>query len=337
MKKIICLLVMLALTSVAHAGDKKKKAPAQSHPSGGGGGGHAPSMSHGGGGGHAPSLSHGGGGGAPNFGQKSSHSSKGGGSHGGGNPMSSHSNGGQSSHGHANPMTTKHGNASSGNGHVNPMMAKHGNAAGNGHANPMTANKGNAGGKGAHNNPMMAQKNGAAGKNQKANAGTWGQSNMKGNRQAVNGRRAGVNNRGWANGHAARNYRVRPYREVYHNYHAVYHDRGWYRANYDRVILVGGGYYYWDGGYWFPAWGYDPAVTVYAYSEPVYSYDNLPPDEVVVNVQTELQDEGYYTGEVDGQMGPQTRDAVSAYQKDHDLEVTSAIDEPTVDSLGLNT
>ena len=220
------------------------------------------------------------------------------------------------------------------------MMARHGSAAGSGHSNPMMAKKGNAGGKGAKNNPMMAQKKGAAGKNQKAASGTWGQSNMKGmkgNRQAMNGRRGGMNNRGWGNGHAARNYRVRPYRDVYRNYHAVYHDRGWYRANYDRVVLVGGGYYYWDGGYWFPAWGYDPAVTVFAYSEPVYSYDNLPPDEVVVNVQTELQDEGYYTGEVDGQMGPQTRDAVSAYQKDHDLEITSAIDEPTVDSLGLNT
>ena len=58
---------------------------------------------------------------------------------------------------------------------------------------------------------------------------------------------------------------------------------------------------------------------------------------MVVNVQTALQDQGYYTGDVDGQMGQQTRDAVSAYQRDHDLEVTSAVDEPTVDALGLNS
>ena len=30
-----------------------------------------------------------------------------------------------------------------------------------------------------------------------------------------------------------------------------------------------------------------------------------------------------------------TRDALGAYQTDHDLEVTSAVDEPTVEALGL--
>ena len=98
---------------------------------------------------------------------------------------------------------------------------------------------------------------------------------------------------------------------------------------------MGGGYYYWDGGYWYPAWGYDPAVSFYAFDGPIYSYYNLPPDQVIVNVQTELQDQGYYTGDVDGQLGPQTRDALAAYQSDHNLEVTSAVDEPTVESLGL--
>ncbi|HEY5036690.1 MAG TPA: peptidoglycan-binding domain-containing protein [Chthoniobacterales bacterium] len=162
--------------------------------------------------------------------------------------------------------------------------------------------------------------------------------NLKGGRQlaGTHAAHAGLN-RGGAHREFAHNYHVRPYRDVYHNYHAVYHDRGWYGAHYDRVVVVGGGHYYWDGGYWYPAWGYDPAVTVFAYSLPVYSYDNLPPDQVVVNVQTALQDQGYYTGDVDGQMGQQTRDAVSAYQRDHDLEVTSAVDEPTVDALGLNS
>jgi hypothetical protein len=131
------------------------------------------------------------------------------------------------------------------------------------------------------------------------------------------------------------NYHVQPYHEVFHNYHAVHHDRYWYGSHYDRVVIVGGGYYYWNAGYWYPAWGYDPAFTAYVYDGPIYSYDNLPPDQVVANVQTELQDEGYYTGEVDGQLGQQTRDALGAYQADHDLEVTSAVDEPTVEALGL--
>jgi hypothetical protein len=100
-------------------------------------------------------------------------------------------------------------------------------------------------------------------------------------------------------------------------------------------VVVGGGYYYWDGGYWYPAWGYDPAISFYAYDGPIYSYDNLPPDQVTMNVQSALQDEGYYIGEVDGQVGPKTREALAAYQTDHNLEVTSAVDEPTVESLGL--
>ena len=91
----------------------------------------------------------------------------------------------------------------------------------------------------------------------------------------------------------------------------------------------------WNDGYWFPAWGYNPAFDVYAWDGPIYAYWNLPPDQVVVNVQEALQDQGYYTGDVDGQLGNQTRDALASYQRDHDLEVTSAIDEPTVQALGL--
>ncbi|MBA2435504.1 MAG: peptidoglycan-binding protein [Chthoniobacterales bacterium] len=40
-------------------------------------------------------------------------------------------------------------------------------------------------------------------------------------------------------------------------------------------------------------------------------------------------------GEVDGLVGPKTREALAAYQTDHELEVTSAVDEPTVEALGL--
>lgn len=162
--------------------------------------------------------------------------------------------------------------------------------------------------------------------------------NMRGNRApgVQNGRN--LNNRGSANWqqhgtHA--NYRVRNSREVFRNYRPIRHDRIWYTSRYDRVVIVGGGYYYWDAGYWYPAWGYDPSVSFYVYDGPIYSYDNLPPDQVTVNVQTELQDEGYYTGDVDGEVGPKTRDALGAYQADHDLEVTSAVDEPTVEALGL--
>jgi hypothetical protein len=35
--------------------------------------------------------------------------------------------------------------------------------------------------------------------------------------------------------------------------------------------------------------------------------------------------------------GKLTQDALASYQHDHSLEITAAIDEPTVQSLGLNT
>jgi putative peptidoglycan binding protein len=135
--------------------------------------------------------------------------------------------------------------------------------------------------------------------------------------------------------HAVRNIHVRKYSVVVHNYRGVYHERFWWRSHYNRIVLVGGGWYYWDAGYWFPAWGYDPGVAFYAYDGPIYSYDNLPPDQVILNIQSELQFQGYYTGPIDGELGPLTRTAIADYQRDHDLEITSAADEPTVNELGL--
>jgi peptidoglycan hydrolase-like protein with peptidoglycan-binding domain len=48
-----------------------------------------------------------------------------------------------------------------------------------------------------------------------------------------------------------------------------------------------------------------------------------------------LQQMGYYRGEVDGLLGPLTREALAAYQADNGLTTTSSIDEPTLASLGL--
>jgi peptidoglycan hydrolase-like protein with peptidoglycan-binding domain len=61
----------------------------------------------------------------------------------------------------------------------------------------------------------------------------------------------------------------------------------------------------------------------------------LPPDQVITNVQIQLQNAGYYSGPIDGVLGPLTRAAIADYQRDHGLAITAAIDEPTVVSLGL--
>ncbi len=122
---------------------------------------------------------------------------------------------------------------------------------------------------------------------------------------------------------------------AFRNYNAQWHDRNWWRSHHNRIVLIGGGYYYWDNGWWYPAWGYDNAYSYYPYDGPIYAYNDLPPDQVIANVQTALQSEGYYRGEVDGMLGPLTRSALAAYQADHGLYATAAIDQPTLNSLGM--
>jgi len=128
-----------------------------------------------------------------------------------------------------------------------------------------------------------------------------------------------------------------PQYEVFRSYHPERHDRGWYHSRYQRVELIAGGYYYWNNGYWYPAWGYDPGAEYYAYDAPIYvGHRAEPPDRVIADVQAELQEMGYYTGEVDGLIGPLTREALASYQADQGLTQTAVIDEPTLDSLGMS-
>ena len=139
------------------------------------------------------------------------------------------------------------------------------------------------------------------------------------------------------------NYRIQgseqwqgPQYQVFRSYRPEWHDEGWYRSRYPRVELIGGGYYYWNNGYWYPAWGYSPSAQYYAYDGPIYVGQRAePPDKVIADVQGVLQQMGYYRGEVDGLLGPLTREALAAYQADQGLATTAAIDQPTLDSLGM--
>lgn len=122
--------------------------------------------------------------------------------------------------------------------------------------------------------------------------------------------------------------------QVFRNYRCEWHDRDWWRRSHSRIVFVFGGWYAWNAGWWYPAWGYDPGAY-YPYDGPIYGYNDLPPDQVIANVQAALQQQGYYQGEVDGLLGPITRDAIANYQRDHGLYMTSAIDHPTLESLGM--
>jgi DNA mismatch repair ATPase MutL len=113
------------------------------------------------------------------------------------------------------------------------------------------------------------------------------------------------------------------------------HPRDWWTQRYPVIVLVGGGYYYFDSGYWFPALGYDPSYEAYDYDGPIYTYGNLLPDQVILNVQRALTDLGYFAGVLSGSLSSATRSAISAYQQDNGLVVNGVVDAPLIYSLGL--
>src|SRR4029450_13888346 len=121
---------------------------------------------------------------------------------------------------------------------------------------------------------------------------------------------------------------------AFRNYNRQWHDRSWWRSHYDRIIFVNNGWYYWNAGYWFPAWGYAPYIS-YVYDGPIYAYNGLSPDQVTVNVQEQLAGGGYYVGPSEGILGPGAGEAIANYQADNGLAITSAIDEPTLVTMGL--
>jgi hypothetical protein len=139
------------------------------------------------------------------------------------------------------------------------------------------------------------------------------------------------NNQNWRNNPSG----VFTFDQARRNFHRDRHDRSWWRSRYNRIVLFGGGYYYWNNNYWYPAYGYDPYYSTYTYDEPIYGYNDLAPGQVIANVQTALQEQGYYNDAVDGLIGPNTRAALSNFQRDRGLPITAAIDGPTLQALGL--
>ena len=113
------------------------------------------------------------------------------------------------------------------------------------------------------------------------------------------------------------------------------HDRNWWRQSNYRLVRYGGGYWYWNNGWWYPAYGYDPYYSRYVYDGPIFGYGYAAPGDVTVEVQRALAQRGYYYGPVDGILGPGTRHAIQRYQIDRGLAVTAAIDEQTLYTLGL--
>ena len=61
---------------------------------------------------------------------------------------------------------------------------------------------------------------------------------------------------------------------VFRNYNSQWHNQNWWHNHYrNNIVFVFGAPYYWNAGYWYPAWGYAPNAY-YAYDGPIYGYNS---------------------------------------------------------------
>jgi hypothetical protein len=136
------------------------------------------------------------------------------------------------------------------------------------------------------------------------------------------------------------------------------HDHWWHGH---RCHFVNGSWIIFDLGFypWWPAWypydyyAYDYYPYPYNYDPGYYdpgvyqgeeyydqgnfnSSDQYGADSTVAAAQERLARQGYYRGEIDGVLGPETRRAIARYQSNHGLRVTGALTTDTLQALGLN-
>ncbi len=99
------------------------------------------------------------------------------------------------------------------------------------------------------------------------------------------------------------------------------------------------GGYYPSGGYgygYYPYGGY--SYSGGNYGAPYYGrpgYEGGSRGSTVARVQERLARSGYYSGAVDGVMGPRTRSAVRAYERRHGLPADGVIDRQLLATMGL--
>jgi hypothetical protein len=152
-------------------------------------------------------------------------------------------------------------------------------------------------------------------------------------------------------------------RSNWQNHVAARHSAGWHR-DWDRgrdhswhghhCRFINGSWVIFDLGYspWWPygypydyygyeSYGYDPG---YYYEPGVYegrmdygdgNYSDQSADSTVSAAQEQLSRAGYYDGEIDGVLGPQTRRAIERYQRRHGQRVTGELTTRTLQTLGL--
>ena len=152
------------------------------------------------------------------------------------------------------------------------------------------------------------------------------------------------------------------------NHVAAQHSANWHR-DWDRgrdhlwrghhCRFINGSWVIFDSGFypWRPYWYPDDYYAYNYYGYP-YSYDqgyydsgayggeqyydqngyqssDQYTDSTVADAQERLARQGYYHGEIDGILGPETRRAIVRYQSDHGLGATGRLNTDTLQALGL--
>jgi Putative peptidoglycan binding domain len=145
--------------------------------------------------------------------------------------------------------------------------------------------------------------------------------------------------------------------------HVVAQHSGNWQRNWDRsrdhvwhghhCRFINGSWVIFDFGFdpWWPYWypydyyaygypyGYDPGYYDSGADQngEYYSQNGYGDyaDSTVAAAQQRLAREGYYRGQIDGVIGPETQRAVARYQSSHGLRVTGALTADTLEALGL--
>lgn len=137
-------------------------------------------------------------------------------------------------------------------------------------------------------------------------------------------------------------------------------DRGrdhWWNGHHCRfingswVIFDFGFYPWWP--YWYPydyypydyypySYSYDPGYYDSGvdqgeeyYDQNGYDSSDQNTDSTTAAAQEQLARQGYYRGEIDNVLGPETRRAIARYQSNHGLRVTGNLTTDTLQALGL--
>jgi len=101
----------------------------------------------------------------------------------------------------------------------------------------------------------------------------------------------------------------------------------WYPYDYYRYGYYGDPYAY-DSSY------YDAGAYDDAYADQ-NGYADQSTNSIVAAAQERLAREGYYRGQIDGVVGPETRRAIARYQSNHGLRVNGNLTPDTLGALGL--